>query len=142
MSKFGHLKKLHVATDKTVDLRLSDLPGEPVLQVLPALEQNKRYFRELLKRRPANVTTKKKLTAESFARDRDEDREMYPDLVIRGWKGIVGADGKEVPFSKEDCADFLANLADDLFDEIRKFVNNPSNFREATFDVEEVAKNS
>lgn len=140
MSKFGYLKKLQVA-EKPVDLRLVDLPGEPVLHVLSATEANRKFWRELLARRPNDVGRGKRFTAEAIARDRDEDRDLYPGRVVVGWTGIVGEDGKPVPFSVADCTEFLAALPDDLFDEIRAFCTKASHFRESTFDVEEAAKN-
>lgn len=132
MADFSHLK----ATRKdTSELTLWDVVGEPTLVVRHAGESNKSYFNERLRQAERLRQRKAKINAAAIKEARDLDRELFPKFVITGWKNVTDANGNQVPFSRDDCAAFLAAVDDDMFDMIREFCQDASNFREVAEGV-------
>ena len=143
MSKFSHLKQLDVQREQTTEYPLYQLAGEPVLILAPATESNRGYFNSLLRKSRKNmrVVQSGKVNASVVKNNREEDKKLYAEHIIVGWKNMLDSSGNEIPFSKEDCADFLNELPDWLFDEIRTFASNVQNFIEDAIDAQETAKN-
>lgn len=143
MTDFSHLQKLDVATADAVDFELFQLEGEPVLKVRPATEANKPYFNAVLRRssRTQRALTARNMNAGTVAANRREDRELYAAHIVCGWSRIVDSEGKDVPYTKEAARDFLAALPDWIFDDLRVFCGNPSNFLEdGVAEAEETGK--
>jgi len=141
MSKFGHLKQLNCK--QSTEYIIYQLDGQPVLVLAPATESNRGYFNALLRKSRKNmrVVQSGKVSASVIKQNRDEDRILYADHIITGWKKMLDSNGKEIPFTKEDCKEFIEEIPDWLFDEIRAFASNVQNFIEDAIDVEETAKN-
>lgn len=146
MADFSHLKELDVAADKTAEFTLHQITVNgrtPVLVVAPATEANKPYFNALLKRagKAARQMKAGNISADLLEKNRDEDKELYPRYVLKGWRDMVDAGGAEVPFSAEEASNFVEALPNWLFDELRNFCGNPTSFADF-IDVEVSAKNS
>lgn len=144
MSKFAHLQNLHVAANATAEYIFYGIDGHPVLTVHPATEANKPYFNAVLKRTSRTAKMLRaggEMNAEQLKEARVEDRELYPKHVVRGWSKVVDSELNEVPFSVEDCEEFLTAIPDYMFDDFRTFCGNPRNFVEHG-DPEETAGNS
>ena len=141
---FEHLKKLEVKAGETMPFTFYQIVGEPVLHLAPATEANKPYFNALLKRSRKNQRRLQSgsFTASVITENRDDDRELYPKFIVRGWENVVDSDNNPVTFSAEACSDFLSALPDWLFDEARQFAVDATNFVDVEVDVEEVAGNS
>ena len=141
-SKFGHLKSLDVRGDTTTELTLHqiDVGGKsPTLIVAPATDANKPFFNAQLKRSGKSIQQIRagRITAGMIEDNREEDRELYPRYVIKGWKDMVDAKGKAVEFSVDACTDFIDSIPSWLFDDIRNYCGNPQNFvASASIDVE------
>lgn len=148
MVDFSNLGGLEIRPDRTVDFRLYHIPGEPVLKVAPATEANKPYYNKLLQRSggAARRIRAVGVSAAMVEENRENDRDLYAQHVIRGWEGIKDASGAVVPFSPGVARDFLAALPSWLFDELRTFCGEASNFVERgskdAAQTEESAKNS
>ena len=56
-------------------------------------------------------------------------REVFAESIILGWTGMVGRDGKEIPFSKEACLKLLKELPD-LFADIQEQAGKFALYRE------------
>lgn len=145
MSDFSYLEALDVTTDKTIEYPLHQITVNektPVLLVAPATEANKPYFNALLKRagKMARAMRTGNMTAAMLEDKRDEDKELYPKYVIKGWSDVSDATGKEVKFSKAECKSFIDQLPNWLFDDLCRFCENPGSFVEV-MDVELEAKN-
>ena len=143
MSKFSHLKANRVKADATAKYFLYQITVNgvsPTLIVKPATELNKPYFNALLKRssKTARRAATGKIDPGVIAQNRKEDRQLYPLYVVVGWKDLIGDDGKEVAFSKEDCADFLAAIDDWIFDDLRNFCGAASTFADDDIEVDVV----
>lgn len=147
MADFSHLSKLNPSSDRTAEYAFYQIEGEPVLYVLPAAESNRPFYNSMLRRAPK---TQRRLKGgginEGLVREaRDEDRELYAKFIVRGWKGVVDSEGKEVPFSFEACEQFLTALPNWLFDDLRAFCGELSNFLEEDAvtqkDAEDLGKN-
>lgn len=140
--KFGYLKKLDV-TNKTADFTIHQIEGAPVLVLKPATEVNKPYFNAVLKRSRRNVRALKAgaVNTAMIAENREQDRELFPKFVIETWRDVVDSQRKSVEFNRENCEEFLRALPDWIFDEIRDFAGNSTNFTDDAPDIEEKAKN-
>ncbi len=132
MIDFSHLSKLNVTDESIVDYPLEELEGSPVLRLRPATESNAKYTNEVLRLSgQSNGQRKKqkmKVSLEEIQRLRNQDRDLYPKHVIAGWSGITDVDGKDVDFTVEACAQFIAALPDWIFDPIRVTASNPETF--------------
>jgi|GEM_PF-3263306 len=142
MSKFAPIS---VTMQEEVEYILYSLAGEPTLVLKQAGEINKPYFNALLRRSRKNMPRIKSgnIDADLVAANRQNDRELYANHVLVGWKGIKDTDGKNVPFTAADALDFLNQLPNFIFDEIRDFATEPRNFvkDEEGPEVAEVAGN-
>ncbi len=141
MIDFGNIKKLDVA-GKTADFTLEDVDGEPSLKLKVATGSNKPLLNAMLKQVGGNKRKykKKNITADMADENRNDDKKLYVDHVIVGWESLVDAKGNTVKFSKDNCVAFIDALPDWMFDKIREFATDDSNFLEV-IDVEETAKN-
>ena len=113
--------------------------GEPVLTLASATDANKPYYNAFLKRTRRTLAKGNEVTAETMAHNRNDDRALYPEFVLKGWKNVIDDEGKEVPFSKESAAEFIQMLPDWLFDDMRNHAISPANF--LTIDPQELSGN-
>lgn len=153
MGKFSKLKSKRVQKDATSEYTLFqiELGGKsPVLIGKIAAERNRPYFNSLLKKsaNSARKASAGKIDAAMLAQNRAIDRELFPKFVLTGWRDVIDDNGKAVPFSPEDCADFLGALDDWIFDDVRNYFSNPLSFQEeddeepvGAEEAGEVAKN-
>ena len=143
MPKFDFEAKL--SSKETRKLELPAIEGTPWLEVARADRSNRGYINELLMRSQisARKTRGAKITAQDIENNYEYDYVLFPKHVIRDWGNVYDAKSKSVPFSREVCEEFLRKLPDWLFDEIRDFVNDASNFTvHADADPDEVGKGS
>ncbi len=146
MADFSHLKALEVTAGRTAEYKIHQITVNertPALTVGPATEANKPYFNVLLRRagRSARTIRAGTISASLVSENREEDLELYSKFVIKGWTDMVDCStGKDVKFSADECRQFLQELPDWLFDDLRNFCGNPANFTEQ-MNVEIVAGN-
>lgn len=143
MSKFDYLKKLDIENTKIVDYPILQIEDKPILKISPATEINKPYFNSLLRRaRKTNKAVQAgAVNANLIEANRNEDRELYAQYIIKGWSGVKDENGNEVPYTQADCLEFLNALPGYIFDQIREFASNTLNFVEDVVDVEGTSKN-
>lgn len=145
MSKFTSIKAQRVSADVTTEYtfhRITVNGVSPTLIVRPAAEVNKSYYNALLRRIARSQARSKagaQIDAGTIAENRAEDRELYPQFIVTGWKDTIGDDGKEVPFSQADAKDFLSAIDDFEFDELRAFCSTLTNFSDGV-DIKVVAE--
>lgn len=144
MADFSHLGQLDVGAS-TADFTIHQITIDgksPTLILKPATEANKGYFNVLLKRagKSARKVRAGSINSGLVEENRDEDRDLYPKFIVVGWKDVLDVNGVEVDFNLEDCIKFLAQLPNWVFDDIRNFAGDPSNFIEM-IDLEINAKN-
>lgn len=140
MSKFA----VSVAMREVAEYTVYSLEGEPKLELAQATEANKPYFNGLLRRSRKNMPRIKSgnIDVDLVLANRDNDRELYAKHVLRGWSGVRDTDGNEVPFSADNALEFLTQIPNWLFDEIRDFASEPRNFvKEEGPDASEVSGN-
>ncbi len=143
MADFGQLRALEVTADKTVEYTLHQVEGSPTLILAPATESNIPLFNAALKRagQAANRVVANSKTLATIKDGRAHDRELYSRHVVKGWRGVVDVNGDEVPFTRDNCHDFLKALPDYMFDDLREYSRQPSNFVDDMPDTEAVAEN-
>ena len=142
MTDFSHLKKLDVTSENTQEYPMPEVVDDAVLILRPANESNKGYINALLRMtgKHGMRKVKAKLDSKALEKQRDQDKELYPDHVIVGWKGIVDSKNKPVKFTPKAAAEFIDVLPNWLFDGVRTFASVPANFIEV-IDSEDKAGN-
>lgn len=146
MSKFGI-----VATKRsdTVEYTMSNVTLSnglsPVLVVAPATDANKKYMSALL-RQNAQIRRMPKVTLKTVNDNRDKDIELYAKHVIQDWKFVVDEKNKPVEYTPAEGQDFIeqlcANNQNWVFDDLRMFCSDMSNFVESVAEDDEAVKNS
>lgn len=144
MADFSHLGQLDVGA-RTAEFTIHQVTvngRSPTLILAPATEANKGYFNALLKRagKSARKVKAGNINVGLIEENRDEDRDLYPKLIVKGWRDVTDINGTDVEFNVDDCAKFLAQLPSWLFDDIRAFAGDTSNYVEM-LDLEVNAKN-
>ncbi len=146
MANFGQFNQLELSADTIAECKLFYLTVNgvcPTLSISPATEVNKPYFNEQLRRvgKSAKQVRAGVINAEMLADGRDDDKELYPKYIIRGWVDMLDHEtGKDIKFTQEVCAEFIQAIPNHVFDYIRDFAANVSSFT-GTIDVETVSKN-
>jgi hypothetical protein len=144
MVDFSNFNHLNPSGDKPVNYEL-DIPGmeDPiVLEVLPALAVNKPLLNEQAKmhaKLQRKMGRKQELSVKDLEEMRSVIRKQYAQYVVKGWKNVLDASGEPVPFSVDNCHQFLMILPDEMFDEIADFCRDPENFLESE-DAEDLGK--
>ena len=146
MTDFSHLDKMHVRGDKSVPYTIFEIAYNgvhPILYVKHAGETNKPYFNALLRRNANNrrIMQAGGIRPETLEESREDDRKVFPEYVITGWKDVTDANGKPVSYSKSECKACLKALPNHMFDQLRLFAGDPFNFTGET-NAEELGKNS
>jgi len=134
MTDFGFVADMKVTNDAVREYTMYGITlpnGEsPTLIGRHGGETNKPYFNELLKTAAdkAKMIQAGKVNTGMLAENREQDRALYPQFVLTGWKDVCDAEGEIVAFTKQGCVDFLGALPDHVFDDVRNFFGNPANF--------------
>lgn len=142
---FSQLDKYAITDENTAefDLDMIDLGGKetPTIIMRPATEANKAYAKAQLRlsnARVRGVRIRRDVTLKQLEDSRADDRKLFPLHVIVGWRDILDASGKNVPFSQKACEDFLTALPYWVFDEIRSFALQSDNFVDRFVDTAKV----
>lgn len=144
MVDFSNFNHLNPSGDKPVTFELY-VPGmdDPiVLDVLPALAVNKPLLNEQAKmhaKLQRKMGRKQELSVKDLEEMRSVIRKQYAQYVVKGWKNVLDASGEPVPFSVDNCHQFLMILPDEMFDEIADFCRDSENFLESA-DAEDLGK--
>ena len=146
MSKFGivETKKRDTVEYTLANVTLSN-GLSPVLIVASATDANKKYMSALL-RQNAQTRRAPKVTLKTVNQNRDNDVELYANHVIKDWKHVVDENNKPVKYSPKEGRDFLTQLCTNnqnwVFDDLRMFCSDMSNFVSDITDEDEALKNS
>jgi hypothetical protein len=127
---FSRFSKYDVASE-AVDFVLPEIPGEMTLKVLSAGPSNGPYMAAALRLKPA----KRRVTTDSLVTDRESDKAMFAKFIIVGWANVTNDTGLDVPFSPDKARELLDALPDWIFDELRRFCLNVTNFVTSDVDV-------
>jgi len=134
MAQFGHLKSLAVNGDDTARFTFYEIEGSPSLLVSPATSVNKPFFNAVL-RKSKEAARKLRGRKGQIPTDgqllevRRQDAKLFVEFILRGWEDVVDADGEAVEFDAEAGYDFLMAIPPDMFDDLRAFCLDISNFR-------------
>jgi hypothetical protein len=149
MANFDHLKNLEVTAESTADYTLYQVEDpetgkSPTLIVAPATDANAPYFNALLKRsrKYARQLKARNVSVDTLQQSRGEDKILYPRHVIKGWRDVFDSKGKPVKFSQEACIEFFQSIPDWIFEDIRTFAGDPTNFLDTdeSIDAEAVGE--
>lgn len=149
MPSFARLREQNaVSADKgrTFVLYRINKDNPPELDVRSATKANKAWWNanQTATASDLTLTAAKRgtITVEAqLAIDRIDMR-LYAEHVVYGWRNVIDDEGTAVPFSPGVCAEFLAAIDSDSFEELREFCRHASNFTNQAIDQEAVAKNS
>lgn len=155
MANFSHLSGLQVDRETTARYPFDNIVvngRSPTLIVRPATQDNKPYQREMFRRNEgmarrlnARRGMSDKQVLEAGEKLRAIWREIFPQTVVVGWEDVLDADGTDLPFSEENCREFLAALPNWMADDFFAFCTRPDSFVDSVVldvsAVEETAKN-
>tara|TARA_R110000796_G_scaffold41179_2_gene101987 strand:+ start:31228 stop:31683 length:456 start_codon:yes stop_codon:yes gene_type:complete len=141
MSKFAHLKSLAVNDGDTVEFSFYEIEGVPTLDVAPATKANREFFNAVLRKskeaaRKLRSRRNQMPTQAQIDAVRREDVALFSEYIVKGWRNVVDSKGTEVEFSKEDCQEWLMEIPDDMFEELRDFCLDIRNFRQGSDEME------
>lgn len=141
MVDFSNISKLEVTGEHTAEYVFEGLHGQPKVRVRPITRANKSYTNAMLKRlAPSKKNKNTNITVDDIERHQKWDLDLFPKYVLTDWEGVVDTDGNEVEFTEVNAAAFVKALPADMFDELREYCADISNFRDL-LDVEDLAKN-
>lgn len=130
MPDFSHLKALEQKGDASFPYKMEQIEGAPTIWFRPATDANKDFLNETLRRaneRAGRSRRGARITPDSLEASRAEDKEVIAKTCAVAWD-VKDAKGKAVEFNETNCLEFFQALPDWLFDEIRGWVTNPTNF--------------
>lgn len=140
--KFSHLSKYEVKADRRIEYVIDDIEGEPILILAPATSENKPYYNKVLRKTAKNpMKMLKRINAGTVKENRDQDRVLFANFVVKGWKKVVDGEGILVEFNKENCFEYLTALPDWIFDQVRNHAATPDNFIDEDI-ISDLSKNS
>lgn len=135
-------------------LDMPELGPKARILLAPATEANENYHNAMLKmsgKRIRRMAKTDKITADDAAQSRDEDRELYPLFVIRGWEKFEGdeADGLDenghVPYNRRNAQILCKEMPSHMMDRLRNEASTPERFYPddeiVPPDAEELAEN-
>ena len=142
MAKFSHLKALSVSDGDTAEFTFYEIGGAPVLTCAPATKVNSDFLNAVLKQSKA---AQRKLrarkgqmpTAAQLEEVKQQDVVLFTKYIVKDWRNVEDFDGTPVEFSEEACQEFLLAIPDDMFEDLRAFCLDISNFRQEGMDPEE-----
>ena len=143
MAKFGRLKKLSV-DGKTFAFELPEAhvasfsEHVPVIHLAHMGRGNAAYFNARMTSGANGMAraTRKRSAKEinemamKEAISLDQDRELMPLHVIKGWDHLYDDDGKLVEFSVEEATELVMQLPDDVIDRMRHEAGDVRNYRD------------
>lgn len=136
---FKNLKRFDI-TQATAWVDMPELGPNARICVKPATDANSSYYNAMLKlagRRVRQMVKTDEITAEDAAKNRDDDRRLYPRFIIETWENIEadgkpGSDGVDddghvifTPFVAKELCDKLPNH---LMDKLRNTASTPERF--------------
>ena len=146
---FEHLKKYE--GQATAWLEIPELGPNARIEMTQASEQNKGYYSALLRvsgKRIRRLAVR--IDPSDAARNRNEDRNLYPKHVIVGWENLESEQHTDenpdhIEYSRELAAELCKKLPSHLFDRLRTFASTPEEFYPDVDDIppdaEELAEN-
>lgn len=146
MPNFENLRSVDASDETVVEYEIVEITlggKSPMLIVAPATMQNKRYMNAKLKGSVKNAKKLKngQLTVKILDELREDDRNLYSHFVVKSWSNVVDDEGDVVDFSQSNCREFIDALPAWIFDELRAFCSEISNFVDQP-DDEYFIKNS
>ena len=145
MSKFGIVatKKEDLVEYQMGNVTLSN-GLSPILMVRPATDFNKPYMSMLL-RQNAQTRRSGKVTLKTVDANRESDISLYAQHVIKDWQNVVDENNLPITYSVAEGKEFLTQLMSNnqswVFDDLRVFCSDMSNFVQDMIDEDEVIKN-
>ena len=150
---FKNLEKYVLNSDSRCWLDFPELGSKARLLLAFAGDANPNYYNPWLAmtgKRLRKLAKADTLTAEDTAVARDEDRELFPIYIIKGWECVEG-DGEGldengyIPWNRRKAQELCSVLANHLMDRIRNEAATPERFypEDAILppDAEELAGN-
>ncbi len=144
---FSYLDGLDVTPESVAEFPIHQVSVNgktPVLILASATSANKPYYNAFLKNIGSKVRAVRSgvFNANMMDENRTLDRELYPRHVVKGWRDVSDASGRAAPFTLPNCKNFMDQLPDLVFDEVRDFAgNSASHTGTVEIDVAETSKN-
>jgi hypothetical protein len=133
MSNFTKITAALAVADKTAEFELYELAEDPtpVLILKPAGIENKAFFNAALRSGAAAARGKKLSEQEQIETGIREMRELWPQHVVQGWRGIRNDAGEELAYTEALGRELLEALTVDVLLRLKAFAQDMANFRAA-----------
>lgn len=150
--QFDHLKKFE--GQATARLDMPELGDDAWIEVRQASEKNKPYYNAMLRMSGKRVRklARGRIDPADVAKNRAEDRILFPKHIITGWGKVEEEPDPENPtapvkyieYTQELAVELCDKLPVHLFDRVRNFAATPEEFYpdEMPPDERELAENS
>ncbi len=154
---FKNLDKYVLNGDSRYWMDFPELGRKARLLLAFAGDANPNYYNAMLAlsgKRVRRLAKQDNITAEDAAQSRDEDKELYPLFILKGWECVEGDedDGPEeldangyMPYNRRKAQQLCDCLANHLMDRIRNEAATPERFYPADAivppDADELAEN-
>lgn len=146
MADFGFVKEQGVSPEDLIEFTIYTITmpngKHPTLVGRYAGESNKPYYNALLKKQMKTVSAKQAafkagtINEEMVGENREQNRELFPEFVLTGWRDVTDGKGKDLKFTKADCFDFLCALPNEDCDDVFNHFSNRVNFKKDVPTVE------
>ena len=139
MPDFSNYAALAEDAQRPREFVFEHIGGRPSILTLPATTANKRYNAARLKtinKRTKGGRAAGRISPSSIEAARAEDADMISKFCATGW-GVPPVDattGQPVPFSPDNCREFLLAIPYWMMDEFRAWVSEPLNFTDDDCD--------
>lgn len=132
---FEHLKKFDIS-NSLYWLNMPELGKKARILLAPAGDANPTYYNAMLKmsgKRVRALAKSQNITVDDTVQSRDEDRELFPMFVIKGWECLDGEgegldDNGHVPYNRPNAKKLCAALPNHLMDRVRNEAATPERF--------------
>ena len=139
--KIHHIQNKHIKKDAIAKYTMHGVETGPdektlVLTVKPATADNRLYICDAVNNSP-NKTQKKnrKIQEEDLIKIEKDENELFVKHIIQDWENLWDDDGKEIPYSKENCRELLnVTLPRDFVEDLKDFCSEIENFRSDSDD--------
>lgn len=141
---FANYAAQKIQAHKTERFTFYDLEGTPTIEGKPATKHNLEYAAAAKRMTPKLKRIQREGSSNSDERAIELLAELFAEHVIVDWPTPpIDKSGKVVPFTPENCRDFLVAIPDYMFDDpsgsypsVVRFYSNPLNFSEG-YDADE-----
>lgn len=137
MVDFSHLVEDVGEKKLTAVYTFEEIKGQPWIECKPATVANSKYYNALMRSMRRRGFRGNTITAKEVEKARVNDTRLLSEHCAIRWGNITDKSNKSVPFSQENCRQFLDQIrgrVEEAFDAFRTWATDPASFRDGDDD--------